>query len=142
MQAVSAEGEKCTTFADCVKLLDQGEDIDYDGVSGPIEFNSTGSPTKATIGIFQYADDNTYSPLDYVDGEVEDTGEVLPGQEVVQPIGKGDGVLKVGTLLPATGDLAFLGPPEFAGVDLAIEEINAGRWRARQAAGDDLGRLR
>ena len=25
--------------------------------------------------------------------------------------------LKVGTLLPATGDLAFLGPPEFAGVD-------------------------
>ena len=67
---------------------------------------------------------------------------MLPGQEVVQPIGKGDGVLKIGTLLPATGDLAFLGPPEFAGVDLATEEINAGRWRARQAARDDLRRLR
>lgn len=33
--------------------------------------------------------------------------------------------LKIGTLLPATGDLAFLGPPEFAGVDLAVAEIDA-----------------
>ena len=31
---------------------------------------------------------------------------------------QGDGALKVGTLLPQTGSLAFLGPPEFAGVDL------------------------
>ena len=31
----------------------------------------------------------------------------------------------VGTLLPQTGDLAFLGPPEFAGVDPAIKDINA-----------------
>jgi branched-chain amino acid transport system substrate-binding protein len=36
-----------------------------------------------------------------------------------------DGVLKIGTLLPQTGSLAFLGPPEFAGVDLAVEELNA-----------------
>lgn len=35
-----------------------------------------------------------------------------------------DGVLKIGTLLPQTGSLAFLGPPEFAGVDLAAKEIN------------------
>jgi branched-chain amino acid transport system substrate-binding protein len=33
--------------------------------------------------------------------------------------------LKIGTLLPITGSLAFLGPPEIAGVDLAIEDINA-----------------
>jgi len=36
----------------------------------------------------------------------------------------GDGVLKIGSLLPETGDLAFLGPPEFAGVSYAIDEIN------------------
>ena len=40
------------------------------------------------------------------------------------PAAKGDGVLTVGTLLPSTGDLAFLGPPEFAGVDLAVKDIN------------------
>lgn len=38
---------------------------------------------------------------------------------------KGDGTLTVGTLLPQTGDLAFLGPPEFAGVQTAIDDINA-----------------
>ncbi len=38
---------------------------------------------------------------------------------------KGDGTLKIGTLLPQTGSLAFLGPPEFAGVDLAMKDINA-----------------
>lgn len=37
--------------------------------------------------------------------------------------GSSDG-LKIGTLLPLTGSLAFLGPPEVAGVDLAIKEIN------------------
>ncbi len=37
----------------------------------------------------------------------------------------GDGELVLGTLLPQTGSLAFLGPPEFAGVQLAVDEINA-----------------
>ncbi len=32
--------------------------------------------------------------------------------------------LKIGTLLPETGTLAFLGPPEIAGVNVAIAEIN------------------
>ncbi len=36
----------------------------------------------------------------------------------------GDGTLTVGSLLPQTGNLAFLGPPEFAGVELAVKEIN------------------
>jgi len=34
------------------------------------------------------------------------------------------GPLIVGTLLPQTGSLAFLGPPEIAGVNLAIKDIN------------------
>src|SRR3954447_24427683 len=38
---------------------------------------------------------------------------------------KGDGTFTVGTLLPQTGDLAFLGPPEFAGVAAAVKDINA-----------------
>ncbi|MGF1665294.1 MAG: ABC transporter substrate-binding protein [Acidimicrobiia bacterium] len=35
-----------------------------------------------------------------------------------------DGTLVVGTLLPETGDLAFLGPPEVAGARLAVQDIN------------------
>ncbi len=35
-----------------------------------------------------------------------------------------DAKLALGTLLPTTGNLAFLGAPEIAGVDLAVKEIN------------------
>ncbi len=36
-----------------------------------------------------------------------------------------DGVLTVGSIIPLTGDLAFLAPPEVAGLRLAAEDINA-----------------
>jgi branched-chain amino acid transport system substrate-binding protein len=39
--------------------------------------------------------------------------------------GESDGVLNIGGLLPETGNLAFLGPPEFAGAEAAVEDINA-----------------
>ena len=36
----------------------------------------------------------------------------------------GDLTLKIGTALPQTGNLAFLGPPEEAGVAIAIKDVN------------------
>ncbi|MCI2957862.1 ABC transporter substrate-binding protein [Agromyces atrinae] len=59
----SGDGEKVTTYADGVKLLAEGKQIDYDGASGPITFDSNGDPTEATIGIFEFNADNTYSRL-------------------------------------------------------------------------------
>jgi len=125
MQDVTSGGQKCTSYKDCVALLQKNADIDYDGVSGPIDMNSTGSPSAATIGIFQYGADNTYSNLDYVTGEIPDVSNVKSDQKITGDIPKGDGTLTVGELLPQSGDLAFLGPPEFAGVDLAVKDINA-----------------
>lgn len=37
----------------------------------------------------------------------------------------GDGILRIGTLFPVTGDLSFLGPAQAAGVAAAVQEINA-----------------
>jgi ABC-type branched-subunit amino acid transport system substrate-binding protein len=67
---ISKEGEKCTSFEECVGLLEDGEDIDYDGASGPVEFSDVGDPTQATIGIYQYGPDNTYTNLEYREGEL------------------------------------------------------------------------
>jgi len=125
MAEVTTGGEKCTTFKDCAAAAKAGKDIDYDGVSGPIDLNSTGSPSAATIGIFQYGDDNNYTNQDYVTGKIPDVSSIKANQKVSGSVPKGDGTLTVGTLLPATGDLAFLGPPEFAGVDTAVTDINA-----------------
>jgi branched-chain amino acid transport system substrate-binding protein len=70
MQAVSRDGTECTSFAECVELLEAGEDIDYNGVSGKVEFDENGDPTSASIGIYEYNDDNTFSPLEFVEGNI------------------------------------------------------------------------
>ena len=67
---VTREGEKCTTFADCAAILEEGGDIDYDGASGPIELSDAGDPTQATIGIFQYGPDNNYTRVDSLSGSI------------------------------------------------------------------------
>jgi ABC-type branched-subunit amino acid transport system substrate-binding protein len=124
MVNVTNEGEKCTTVQACVDLLADGTDIDYDGVSGPIAYDAAGDPTEATIGLYEYGDDNTYTAQSFESGTVD-------ASEAPEPItdrtnaGGDDGVLTIGTLLPLTGSLAFLGPPEVAGVTAAIEDINA-----------------
>lgn len=63
LQAVSEEGTKCEVFADCLTLIADGEDIDYDGPSGPVTFDENGDPTEAYIGIYQYGADNRYTAL-------------------------------------------------------------------------------
>ena len=35
-----------------------GTDFDYDGVSGPIEFDENGDPTEASVGVYEYGADN------------------------------------------------------------------------------------
>lgn len=70
MIEVSSGGEKCESFADCVALLKDGKDIDYDGQSGPVEFDDNGNPTVASMGVYQYGSDNMYKPLKFVRGPV------------------------------------------------------------------------
>lgn len=55
----------------------------------------------------------------------ETTATTTPGGCELGPEQDGDLVLKLGSALPLTGNLAFLGPPEEAGVYLAVDEINA-----------------
>lgn len=59
----TGDGTKCTSYAECADIILGGGVADYDGVSGPITFNEVGDPTEASIGVFQYGDDNNYSFL-------------------------------------------------------------------------------
>ncbi|WP_043638816.1 ABC transporter substrate-binding protein [Nonomuraea candida] len=70
---VSKGGSKCTGFKECADLLKAGTDIDYDGVSGPVDFNDAGDPTVATIGVYQYGPNNRFNAakaVEYRQGKI------------------------------------------------------------------------
>lgn len=72
LKDVSSGGEKCTDFASCAALLAEGKDIDYDGKSGPVEFDDNGDPSVATMGVYEYEANDKYVPKidEFVTGEV------------------------------------------------------------------------
>ncbi len=63
---------------------------------------------------------STGSPAPAESEEPAETGDALPIAE-----GERDLTLKIGTILPQSGALAFLGPPEEAGVQLGADDVNA-----------------
>lgn len=124
VNSVTTKGEKCTSFKDCKALIDQDKDIDYDGASGPLEFTDPGEPSVASFGIMSYNNDNKVSDTKFVvagDKEQATKAEIAPAARSTSPSG---GPLKYGALLPQTGGLAIFGPSMYAGVNLAVKEIN------------------
>ena len=125
INGVTRDGEKCTTYQECLELVQAGTDIDYDGLSGPLEFAGNGEPTLGNYGLLEFGPDNRLledpdtQSAEFTEEEVAAIPEVP-----VEGTRAGDGVLKLGTLLPETGTLAFLGPPMIAGTQLAVQDVN------------------
>jgi ABC-type branched-subunit amino acid transport system substrate-binding protein len=103
--------------------------------------SGNGEPLVGSYAVQVYGDDNRLDP------ELESFKTVDASEEFVNmptdPVEverAGNDVLKIGTLLPETGNLAFLGPPEIAGVQMAIADINeAGGFKGKDvelSAGD------
>lgn len=75
MPEVSSGGEKCDTFEACKALLEEDKDFDYDGQSGPVEFDDNGDVSAASMGVYQFGDDNKYKALRFVKGNVDGSGD-------------------------------------------------------------------
>jgi ABC-type branched-subunit amino acid transport system substrate-binding protein len=127
INSVTTGGEKCENYKDCLALVKAGKDVDYDGITGPLAFTDAGEPAKASFGLLQFGADNKLdtAKTEYVlaGDEANATTKTVPAPPQSQAFAGGP--LKIATLLPQTGSLAFLGPPEFAGVNLAIKDVNA-----------------
>ncbi|MGC6397234.1 MAG: ABC transporter substrate-binding protein [Ilumatobacteraceae bacterium] len=67
---VTRGGDKCTTFAGCVAILADGGDIDYDGVSGPLEFIDAGEPSEASILIKEFNASGELEVVDIIFGKI------------------------------------------------------------------------
>lgn len=63
INGVTRDGEKCADFSGCMDLVKAGRDIDYDGVSGPLEFTDPGEPSSATYVISEFQADGSLQPL-------------------------------------------------------------------------------
>ncbi|HZA75158.1 MAG TPA: ABC transporter substrate-binding protein [Acidimicrobiales bacterium] len=70
IQNVTNDGTTCTSFEECKGLLEDGEDIDYDGASGPINLDEPGDPTAATYAIGQFEDGGVLTILESVETDL------------------------------------------------------------------------
>ena len=122
---ITKGGTKCTTFADCMAIIADGGDPDYDGLSGPHEFNGNGEPLEGSYAMLEFGADNRIT-----EASNENLIAASAPESAIVELGTttstraGDGQLHIGSLLPETGSLAFLGDPEYAGLVFAINEIN------------------
>ncbi|MGH9137413.1 MAG: ABC transporter substrate-binding protein [Acidimicrobiales bacterium] len=123
---VTKGGEQCSTYADCLALVQAGTDIDYQGAAGPTDMSGNGEPLIGSYAINEYGPDNRIDDelTEFRSAEASEEFQTMANDPVTVERA-GDGVLTIGTLLPETGNLAFLGPPEIAGAELAVEDINA-----------------
>ena len=127
INGVTFGGDKCEDYASCLAIVEGGGNPDYDGITGPLAFADPGEPAVASFGTLQFGSDNKLDPelTEYlVVGDEENAATDEGPAPAAFGSGDGTGPLRFGTLLPLTGTLAFLGPPEVAGVQLAINEIN------------------
>lgn len=126
VNGVTFGGDKCTDFASCLEIINAGGNPDFDGVSGPLAFTDAGEPAAASFALLQFGDDNKLddSLTEFVLAGDEANAATDEGPAPA-PAGTTGEPLVIGYLLPLTGNLAFLGPPEIAGFELAIQDINA-----------------
>jgi ABC-type branched-subunit amino acid transport system substrate-binding protein len=107
-------------FTTALGLLDAGEDINYEGAAGPQDFDANGDVAKGAIEIWKIVD----GEITVQSSEVSDLGTASEGTLSRSDTTPTD-PLKIGILVPFTGDLSDFGPAFFDAAKLAAQEINA-----------------
>lgn len=54
MQTVTNGGTECIGYAECAALIEDGEDVNYQGASGLVDLNDAGEPTAGTYDVYEY----------------------------------------------------------------------------------------
>ncbi|WP_149360873.1 ABC transporter substrate-binding protein [Lolliginicoccus suaedae] len=67
VNAITSGGEDCASFAECRDLIAAGEDVDYNGVTGDLEFAPAGEPGVGSYGVLEFGPANALLPVeDYI----------------------------------------------------------------------------
>ena len=111
-------------FARAVGLLEQGEDIDYFGASGPADLDENGDLASGLVAKWRIVEGViTHQEQIEVDLAAAAGVEVPAGQQVRSDTAPTE-ALKLGAIMSQTGDLADFGPPILAGIELAVGHVN------------------
>ena len=62
--SVTKKGTKCSLYADCIALIEDGENIDYQGAAGPLQFVKAGEPGKGAYDTWTFAADASVEVID------------------------------------------------------------------------------
>lgn len=77
MVPVTRDGEQCNDFADCMSLLEEGSDIDYEGATG-VDFVDIGEPDSGTYDVWELVIENGEGTINTVGtisrGETDEGG--------------------------------------------------------------------
>ncbi|WP_420750485.1 ABC transporter substrate-binding protein [Rhodococcus sp. O3] len=63
---VTKDGTKCTSYQQCLDLLRNGENIDYDGITGELSFVDAGEPGIGSYGNLLFGPDNTLTTEGFI----------------------------------------------------------------------------
>jgi branched-chain amino acid transport system substrate-binding protein len=118
-------GVECSTLKECFAGIAAGKDIAYRGVTIRSGFTDAGEPSTTSYGTLHFGQDNK---IDNGKTEFVSAGDETLATKTAPPAPGGakggHETLKLGLLLPRTGDLSAEGLPMFAAAHLAIKEIN------------------
>ncbi|MEV0717433.1 ABC transporter substrate-binding protein [Asanoa sp. NPDC050611] len=127
INSITTGGTECTAVADCLALARAGTDLNYRGISLTRGgFTDAGEPSTASYATLHFGPEDRLddSKTEYVGaGDESTTSTRKPPRSV--PADDAKDPLKIGGLLPETGDLALANPPMAAGAALAVKELNA-----------------
>lgn len=128
---VTNRGQRCDTVDHCLDLAREGIDIEYRGVSLTRGgFTPSGEPAAATYATLHFGksdqlDNGKTEFLGAGDHSSASTTAPPPPKKASEAVNRRSGApLKLGELLPRSGDLVLGYPPMGAAVRLAVKEIN------------------
>jgi ABC-type branched-subunit amino acid transport system substrate-binding protein len=127
INSVTTGGTECETVPACLALARDGADLQYRGVSLKRGgFTDAGEPSTASYATLHFGSSDRLddSKTEYVGAGDESTTTTKKPPKTSTAPDKID-PLKIGGLLPETGDLALAYPPMEAAAALAIQELNA-----------------
>ncbi|MGA9277096.1 ABC transporter substrate-binding protein [Ilumatobacter sp.] len=111
------------TAAACGSDSDEPTDTTADTAAEEAETDVTEAVDEAETDVTEAVDEAETADTEAMEEAETDSTEAM--EEEASTGGSTEGQLVLGGILPETGNLAFLGPPEIAGVNLAVADVNA-----------------